>query len=144
MITRKINGFLQSFGCYFDSKKQVIQIGHNLFAVTEKPQRDALYAGEFLGTLKGKFIPSLFFMQTYLQGAANKIQLPKKQAFLFTCGRDIFIEPLKRSVIQGSTIVFTDEQDDVIGYGVARGPVILNKMDIGLYLRREMSKRREK
>jgi hypothetical protein len=99
---------------------------------------NAIYGGEYWGTYdakRNKFTPSMFFVQKYLH-KGRFITVKDKQEWLFICGRDIFLDvPL-----QGLYVV-KDKSKTILGYGNAKGKMLNNSLDIGSYLRREMTKK---
>lgn len=103
-------------------------------------QGDFLYGGVFLGEKKKKqFIPSLQFLELLSSQTSRTITLSSQEAWLFTCGRDIFT--IDTDVSPGLCII-VDQFSDVIGYGMVQtGNVQLkNYWDVGMMLRREMSR----
>ncbi len=104
--------------------------------------RDAVYAGERLGTLKGNaFSPSLLLLSLLGKHTQFRTEVADKQAFLFTCGRDLFANGLSKRLSQHGYTLIIDNEGNVLGYaGMAKekGKTLLkNLLDRGDFLRRE-------
>jgi hypothetical protein len=90
----------------------------------------AIYGGEFWGTIdskKNRFLPSLFFIQTYLKNMRTLI-ITGKQEWLFTCGRDVFLDKPSNGYY-----VIKDNNQNILGYGYAKSTLLQNILDIGNY-----------
>ena len=121
-------------------KNELIVKGKRLF-LAKYDFDEALYSGEYLGDFRrGTFIPSMHLIRTHLDNAKYQVTLGQKAAWLFMCGRDVFSQSVKESLVTNKHVLVRD-QEDVIGFGISHsGKVVIeNKRDIGEYLRREMT-----
>lgn len=101
--------------------------------------------GEFMGERKAKFSPSPALINK-MSIHGERVIVDKKGAWLFLCGRDIFGNSVLDGKPQRGKPVFVFNQTgENLGYGVwleskllkTDEPIISNKIDKGLYLRRE-------
>jgi ribosome biogenesis protein Nip4 len=109
------------------------------------------FAGTFLGKVKkGKFFPSFSFLSMIAEGETNKVVVDKKAAWLFICGRDVFvtgITAIHGSRRKGDYTLVLNEFGECLGFGrivsnlVSEGEKnevgVRNISDIGDFLRRE-------
>jgi predicted RNA-binding protein (TIGR00451 family) len=155
-----LNDFVSKF-C--DMKiENVIYINENFFLVLDQQKKiieslflKPVFAGEFLGTFKKDrkvFFPSITLIKMISKKCKKKVILNKKGSFLFLCGRDLMNESIviyEEEIKKGDYVLVFDNKDDCIGYGEAitdlsnrrGGIVIRNKLDLGDFLRREMTKK---
>ncbi len=146
MITRFIRQFTDENIEYEKIDRAYYYIPEQLKEIVEKHKPFA--AGLFLGEDKGKqFMPSIALLDWIAKRSRRKIVLNKKTAWLFTCGRDIFIE----GIVSGSgrkndLVLIQNEDDENLGYGrvefdlsgKSKGMVaITNILDKGHFLRKE-------
>jgi ribosome biogenesis protein Nip4 len=109
------------------------------------------FAGAYLGKVKkGKFFPSFSFLSMLAEGEANKVVVDKKAAWLFICGRDVFVQGITAihgSRRKGDYTLVLNEFGECLGFGriisnlVSEGEKnevgVRNISDIGDFLRRE-------
>jgi ribosome biogenesis protein Nip4 len=132
------------------SENELVTLGKSVFRIDPLQKRFldqndsyATYAGEFLGTVRKEFSPSQLFIEKYLKDAEYQITLPKKESWLFVCGRDVFHSALPKDIHLKANrhIVVKDNYGDVIGYGLipvdTKNIAIKNIIDRGELLRRE-------
>lgn len=100
------------------------------------------YAGELLGKIvRGQFHPTLSLLERLEPHTQEKIRLDEKQAWLFTCKRDIFVGSDIEDTTTQDIILILDSDDIVIG--IAKKQTIKGKKlytplyDIGEFMRRE-------
>jgi ribosome biogenesis protein Nip4 len=110
---------------------------------------DSFYTGLYLGKTKnGMFFPSFNYLNMLLPVAANKVVLERKAAWLFICGRDVFIEGIVKSMgshRKGDYTLVLNEFGECLGFGAfveslesLKGKIaIRNVLDVGDFLRRE-------
>jgi len=105
--------------------------------------------GLYLGEDKHGFMPSPACIERIGAhiDASRKAVLDEKGAWLFLCGRDAFGAAVEKgNPDRGAATIVTDARGDTLGYGewlVSRitgrenaRPVLKNRIDMGLYLRR--------
>lgn len=161
-MTETIKGFAKRFDAEITLKESLIgQIGEKFFLMnqnlkhlTNKIGETYYYAGVFLGKLKnGDFIPSFPLLSMIADKARNKIFVNDKAAWLFICGRDIFIEGITRvqgSLKKGDYSLVLNRRGECLGYGLImqnpqiakKGVVVKNILDLGNFLRRESKQKR--
>lgn len=102
-------------------------------------------AGIFMGERKNKFFPSPALIER-MSSYGEKVVVDDKGSWLFLCGRDIFGNSILNGKPQRGKPVFVfNRAGENLGYGVwleskllkTDKPIISNKIDKGLYLRRE-------
>jgi ribosome biogenesis protein Nip4 len=105
-------------------------------------QEEPIQAGLFLGKINnGQFQASLNLLEEINKHTNQSITLPEKQAWLFSCKRDIF---KSKEIIDKTTnniIIINDEEGRVIGLAKKESEkgkeLYVPLFDIGEYLRRE-------
>ncbi len=111
---------------------------------------DFFYAGLYLGKVKNSvFFPSFNFLNILAEVANNKLVLDRKAAWLFICGRDLFLKGILKvqgSQKKGDFTLVINEFGECLGFGMivsgfeaARNDevVVQNVLDVGDFLRRE-------
>jgi len=119
--------------------KDAIRIGNSFFLCTEQQkqivsqfEQAVVHAGTYLGTMKMKdFIPSVAFAERM---EFPRITVDEKQAWLFLCGRDMFIE----SHVADEFVLICDATGAVLGIAKPQKKQLTNVWDKGHLLRREM------
>lgn len=138
----------------FDSKYFLLSLEQK--KIVKSLYKKPVYAGEYLGRLDRKtkkFFPSIVLIKKISEVCKRKVDLSTKGSFLFLCGRDIMSESIliySEEIKKGDLVLVFDEKDDCIGYGEAitdlskrkSGIVVRNKLDLGDFLRREMTKKK--
>ena len=121
------NKKIQKYIVHSDTKKTISSI-----------DRTAEHAGIPLGEENKKgFKPSLWALDMAFETKKHKtMQLDKKSAWLFLCGRDIFASSLDEKPEKGF-IFPVNEKEENLGIGYFDGKMILNLLDKGDFLRRE-------
>lgn len=132
---------------------KIFLLNNNLKSIVDKVGFEYLHAGICLGAIKhNRFTPSFPLLFMLADKAEKKIYLTDKAAWLFICGRDIFVEGILRSegsINEGDLVLLLNKYGECLGYGVVRqdpkkaktGVVIENAMDIGDFLRRESERK---
>ena len=125
---------------------QYFLLNENIKPLTSK---DFFYAGAYLGEGKDDdFFPSFNLLNMIAQKTANRINLEKRAAWLFICGRDVFgqgIANMTGSKKKGDLVLVMNSYGECLGFGKilhnldqkTRGPAVQNILDIGDFLRRE-------
>lgn len=121
---RVSNSFFQ---CSDEQKKIVDEFGMSI-----------VHAGVYLGALKGKdFTPSVAFVESL---PFPKVVVDKKQAWLFLCGRDVFMQYHTDSEF----VLICDEKETILGIAKPDRRQLTNVWDKGSLLRREMNNPKKK
>ena len=140
--------FCTKFGINEGKGKRILNLGNRknqkylVYPETKKTissiDRTAEHAGIPLGEENSKgFKPSLWALDMAFETKNFKtMQLDKKSAWLFLCGRDIFASSLDEKPEKGF-IFPVNEKDENLGIGYFDGKMILNLFDKGDFLRRE-------
>ena len=101
-------------------------------------------AGLFLGEVqKNKFVPSPNILNLISNQSSKHIILNEKSAWLFVCGRDIFMEGVVENCFERGEVLVLNEQHEVLGTAIKDGKTYKNTYDIGQLLRREQKKKRK-
>ena len=113
-------------------------------AVHQEKKILPVHAGIFLGKeKKGRFEPSLALLEILAPHSQKKAVIDEKSAWLFLCGRDVFISGILSdpSLEPGELVLVQNQRDENLGYGrICSGTVkIKNLLDRGDFLRREQS-----
>ena len=110
------------------------KIGMNVFEVPQEiKEKNVFYVGQRMGFLTDKFYPSLLLLEK-LSNYGPKLKVDKKRAWLFVCGRDLFLKQEQHGFPVGE-IVFVFYEDIFLGIGKVEKKMIKNIADIGLYIR---------
>jgi len=132
-----------------DKKGRRFLLNSVLYKIASK---DFFHAGIYLGKVKNrKFFPSFSLLNLLAEGKANKVIVGRKTAWLFICGRDIFMKGILKvygSRKKGDHTLVLNEFGECLGFGkiIRRldaerektSVVIKNIADIGDFLRREI------
>jgi NOL1/NOP2/fmu family ribosome biogenesis protein len=107
---------------------------------------NAEYFGTYLGEDKDDdFIPSLMLLEL-IQDKFSKIVIKDKSAFLFTCGRDIFLDAVveKNIVVNkyADYVLVFNSTKDILGIAKLNSKFFKNIFDAGYYLRRDMTEKK--
>lgn len=155
-MAEKVKDFAKLFGVeQFLDKRFVVKkerryflLNQKLMDLTEK-YGGWLYAGTYLGKVEDRFFcPSFPLLFMIAEKAKNRVTVNDESAWLFICGRDIFMEGILK--VEGSqrrgdyTLVF-NRHGECLGYGkivknldkLKSGLAVKNILDIGNFLRRE-------
>jgi ribosome biogenesis protein Nip4 len=148
---RLLKKFLSWVGSTYEPmEEQVLKLNNKRFLLHPElgeliTQKDKLvYAGKLLGRDRKFFQPSSIILSELAKDEnTSKVHLGRDTAWLFVCGKDIFVENIQgldgELVLGGYYLVMFD--DDCVGYGqfIESGDirVIKNLFDIGDFLRRE-------
>lgn len=106
-------------------------------AMDEYPVSAGLFLGEII---KNQFVPSPNLLNLINIQTDKKIILNEKSAWLFVCGRDVFIEGITVRSFDRGVVLVLNEQQEVLGVALKDGKTYNNLYDIGLLLRREQQK----
>ncbi|MBM3292325.1 hypothetical protein FJY84_06565 [Candidatus Bathyarchaeota archaeon] len=147
---REYEEFLKNINSSMLIEKEIIKINDKRFIInTEllnfiKDRSRLTYIGTFIGRTKKTWNPSTILLeQIAKEDKTNKIWVNDETAWLFVCGRDIFIENILKSspqIMLGLHYLVMNNNDCL---GVARADTIKNKIimnnifDVGDFLRRE-------
>jgi ribosome biogenesis protein Nip4 len=112
-------------------------------------QWDFYYAGLYLGKIgkNGGFFPSFNLLNMLIDAVANKIVIDQKAAWLFVCGRDIFLKGIVKAMgskRKGDVTLVLNEFGECLGFGRINNlrdseekVAVYNVLDVGDFLRRE-------
>lgn len=142
-----MEAFLKSFGDI--SLENVFQIGKSYYRRSSllKKEVDSLdeypmSAGLFLGEeQKSGFVPSPNLLNLINKQSSKHIILNEKSAWLFVCGRDVFLEGVVQDCFEKGVVLVLNEQKEVLGIAMKKGKEYKNIYDIGILLRREQRKK---
>lgn len=123
----------------------VVKVQRNYFQVTDelmkvknliKPEPFAI--GTYLGTGK-PFHASTALLDWLGERTKRIVEVDKKAAWLFLCGRDIFGESITKRNVDTGEVIIKNEGGEVLGLGsfTGRKVAIKNMLDKGDFLRRE-------
>jgi len=120
------------------NEKDTIKIGSNYFLISpqQKPlaKKNPVSIGLFLGGGKN-FKPSINLLQLIKPKTNNRVFLKKNKEWLFVCGKDI--SEFDGILGHSKHKLVLNRQDEVLGYGEMQKGKLLNKFDLGDFLRRE-------
>jgi ribosome biogenesis protein Nip4 len=143
--------FLKKFSVQINLDEALIdEVGEKIFLLNDTlkdvkvriPEK-YYHAGVLLGTLRNQvFHPSLPLISMIAEKAENKIFVNDKTAWLFICGRDIFIEG---STKKNNYTLILNKYGECLGFGIIKqnpqeaekGVIVQNILDLGDFLRRE-------
>lgn len=147
---REFNEFLKNINSSILMENEIIKINDKRFIInTEllnsiKDRSRLVYIGTFIGRTKKTWKPSTILLEhVSKEDETNKIWVNDQTAWLFVCGRDIFIENVIKSspqIISGLHYLVINNNDCL---GVVRVDTINNMtimkniFDVGDFLRRE-------
>ena len=120
------------------AEKDAIKIGTDYFLVTSSQRklqkRKPIAIGLFLGGGK-TFKPSINLLNLIKTKTNNRVYLKKNKEWLFVCGKNItdFDGILGHSKHK----LALNRNEEVLGYGEMKQGGLINKFDIGDFLRRE-------
>ena len=135
----------------YELKEELITIDKKTFLINKKIKKiltnikeKPKNAGLLLGYEKNKlFHPSINLLKLISEKTNKKIQLNKKGAWLFICGRDIMKESIMKLPTNKGKIIVCDEKENVLGIAQLKkhtdsnNIIAKNIFDIGDFLRRE-------
>jgi len=127
----KLNGVLKIRRNYF-------QVSDELLEVKERINGEPFSIGKFLGTGK-PFHPSTSLIDWLGKRADNYVIVDRKSAWLFMCGRDIFLNSIIKRTVKKGPVIVKNEAGEILGYGdlVRRKIAVRNMLDKGDFIRRE-------
>ena len=151
----EVNEFIEDLGgkpleSFTKIGNEFFLIPENLKKVQQKIKdatgRDPYSIGTYLGKMnKTKFEPSIALLDIIAETSDKKVTIDDKAAWLFVCGRDVFVDSIKiQERFKGPSLV-CNEKGEILGYGIRShmGNIgIKNIFDKGNFIRRE--KRRTK
>ncbi len=121
--------------------KQFYQQSPEISKVVDAMDEYPTSAGLFLGEIqKNIFIPSPNLLNIIALHSTKRIILNEKSAWLFVCGRDIFIEGVVERSFEKGAVLVLNEQREILGTAIKDGKNYKNLYDIGSMLRREQKK----
>lgn len=110
-------------------------------ALTDYPTSAGLFLGE---NQKNQFLPSPNLLNIIDMRTNRKIILNEKSAWLFVCGRDVFIENVLQNHFGKGFVLVLNEKHEILGIAEKEGKTYKNMYDIGILLRREQGKKKFK
>jgi len=147
---RELKDFLASIGSIYKPTGERINLNNRRFAVAPLVSAQIhdkgrlVYAGKLLGRTMGEFIPGAGLLRELgeIEGL-NKLWVDERVGWLFTCGRDVFIENIiksERELVDGVHFLVM-MGGDCLGYGRVEKQggrnILKNIFDVGDFLRRE-------
>lgn len=120
-------------------RRNFFQAGDELLKMKDKIGKEPFAIGTYLGSGK-PFHPSIALLDWLDKRTENYVIVDKKAAWLFLCGRDIFVDSvIKQNVNNGKLVLVRNEQKEVLGLGelTGRQVAVKNVLDRGDFLRRE-------
>ena len=125
---------------YFLAESELIELLNN---IEYKPEHIGLFLGE---DVKGRFKPSLGFIDLISQHSDLKVFVNDKSEWMFVVGKDLFSEGVtsktRKSVLENRGLVLVQNKlDENLGYGKLQpneNIIVKNILDRGDFLRREM------
>lgn len=138
------------------------QVGHSYYQISpelkqlmdkssKRINREPEHAGIFLGeVVRKRFQASLPLLELIGKISDKKAVIDDNAEWLFMCGRDIFGKSVIKSNVTSGLALITNRRDEVLGLGNVlnltnkKAVAINNVLDMGDYLRREMTKKRRK
>ncbi len=150
-----VRSFIEEFGdidfpyenIIINHRKVYLALPKNKKLIETIPE-DALRLGVFLGEVKKDFTASMNLIELIGKQAKKKIVLKEKQAWLFSCGRDVFSEEINPefTIKKGKKVIVVNEKDEILGLAIhiknKKEDIYKNILDLGDYLRREQKKRK--
>jgi ribosome biogenesis protein Nip4 len=155
MAMKEIKNFVAQFNASIAlDESRVVRNRNRYYLLSKKLQHQApkgfFYAGSYLGAVKGaSFFPSFLLLTMMAETKANKLVVDEKTAWLFICGRDIFMKGILKdaNLKKGDYTLILNECNECLGFGKTacnlRGEAdadkvaVKNILDIGDFLRRE-------
>lgn len=146
LSTKDPDGFIHMFmQDKPDLAKDIIEEDNRYYILPEEVKktkenisRSVFSAGAFMGEKKkGRFYPSLLFIEKLAKISDKKVFLGKKAEWLFLCGRDVFIRSIEKKNTSTGYVFIQNLKDENLGIGRFREKVLENMIDRGDYLRRE-------
>ena len=138
-----------------ESGKRLFCDPHGLAAFAAAHAIEPYCVGEYLGEDERGFrpSPSLIVRASAFAGEGRRAVLNAKGSWLFACGRDVFGQAVVEGSPQNGERVFVfDESGACLGLGLwtadaydrknKNRPVIKTLVDIGAYVRREMTRKK--
>ncbi len=123
----------------------VIQVRRNFYHVSdelmqmkEKIGKEPFAVGTYLGTGK-PFHPSHALLDWIDARTERCIEIDRKSAWLFLCGRDVFAQSILKKKVDDGLVIVKNELGEVLGLGelTGRKVAVKNLLDKGDFLRRE-------
>lgn len=100
-----------------------------------RAQEQPISAGLLLGTIKKNFTPSLALLRMIAPHTDKKILLNEKSAWLFVCGRDIFLKSITNGNTEAKLVIVEDEHKQVLGLAKKQKDMYTNVMHAGELLK---------
>ncbi len=156
---------IDSFISRFTDQKllHVVKVGRNYYQmqnglkdtmerINKSTGRDPFSAGLFLGEERSKrFYPSLALLDLLGRASHRWVMVDDKAEWLFLCGRDVFAKSVVKANVKSGLALVVSREKEVLGYGKVTGDLkdgekvfLKNILDKGDFLRREMSKTRNR
>jgi ribosome biogenesis protein Nip4 len=146
----ELEEFLAAIGVSYKTVGLKVNINDRRFVVAPEVAKHIhdkgrlVYAGGLLGRRKAEFVPSATLLwELGRMLGVHKVWVDERVGWLFTCGRDIFVENIVRSegdLVEGACFLVM-QGDSCLGYGrmdkSKSREIIKNLFDIGDFLRRE-------
>ncbi len=139
--------FFKTFGISLEGKRDIslgkgkearCAVSPDMRRMVSSISKEPEYAGSLLGReSKGRFKPSLWSIEKASANSNRKVKLDKRTAWLFLCGRDIFMSSLKGDEPEKGYVFPMNEHDENLGIGYFDGKMLHNLADKGDFLRRE-------
>ena len=128
-----------------DKLKNVIKLQRNFFQVSDellkfksRIKKEPFAIGTYLGSGK-PFHPSAALLDWVGERTKRYVEVDRKAAWLFLCGRDLFSNSILKKNVDKGLVIVKNEENEVLGYGefTGRQVAIKNLLDKGDFLRRE-------
>lgn len=157
--TAIIDEYLEQFNLEFSKiklegnleiiKKELYLMDDELLATyTKLKSNNVISAGLYLGKIEKRFTPTFNFLKIIEPMVKNKAVIKKEKEFLFICGRDLTPDSFQ-SEPKNNILMVVNKNSTVLGIvkktkSSNRGFKVFYKniLDIGVLLRREMSRKR--
>jgi len=119
-------------------KRNFFQVNEELLDVKSKIKQEPFAIGTYLGSGK-PFHPSVALIDWMNDRTERYVMVDKKAAWLFLCGRDIFVDSVLRQNVRRGEVIVRNENGEALGLGRLTGKKVAveNIIDKGDFLRRE-------
>jgi ribosome biogenesis protein Nip4 len=145
-ITKELEEFMKKFGLALPEnlliiKKEIFLVPKEVKESIDQMNIQPESAGLPLGELKKNGFRPSFALLDLCKESDNKISINKEAEWLFTCGRDVFMNNIIRQGKLKTVFLVTNTKGEVLGLGKKEGTgkqaIIKNLLDRGDFLRRE-------